>query len=245
LAVKLTKFISREKAMKGNQRILVVDDEPQILRVLSRSLASEGYEIRVASDGDEALTVFSDWAPDLVITDLAMPKIDGLELCERLRAISPIPIIVLSASVEEHIKVEALDLGADDYITKPFSMDELRARVRAALRRPELGVSGGAKIIETGDFRVNLETRSVSLRGHQVRLTPKEYELLVYLIRHPSKVHTHRVLLNVVWGKDYIEQPEYLRVFIGHLRKKIEPDQAKPRYILTEPWVGYRLNPGA
>jgi len=231
--------------MMENRRILVIDNEPQILRVLSRSLTSEGYEIRVASDGDEAMTVFSDWMPDLVITDLVMPKIDGLELCERLRSLSPIPIIVLSASGEEHIKVEALDLGADDYITKPFSMDELRARVRAALRRPELGVSGVAKIIEKGDFRVNLETRNVSLHGQEIRLTPKEYELLVYLIRHPGKVHTHRVLLSVVWGKDYIEQSEYLRVFIGHLRKKIEPDQAKPRYILTEPWVGYRFNPGA
>ena len=227
--------------MKGNQRILVVDDEPQILRVLSRSLTSEGYEIRVASDGDEALAIFSDWMPDLVITDLAIPKIDGLELCERLRSLSPIPIIVLSALGEEHIKVEALDLGADDYITKPFSMDELRARVRSALRRPELGASGGAKIIETGDFRVNLETRSVSMRGQVIRLTPKEYDLLIYLIRHPGKVHTHRVLLSVVWGKDYIEQPEYLRVFIGHLRKKIEPNPAKPQYILTEPWIGYRF----
>jgi two-component system KDP operon response regulator KdpE len=231
--------------MNENQRILVVDNEPQILRVLSRSLTSEGYEIRVASDGDEALAIFSDWMPDLVITELAIPKIDGLELCERLRSLSPIPIIVLSALGEEHIKVEALDLGADDYITKPFSMDELRARVRSALRRPELGVSGVAKIIETGDFRVNLETRSVSMRGQVIRLTPKEYELLIYLIRHPGKVHTHRVLLSVVWGKDYIEQPEYLRVFIGHLRKKIEPDQAKPRYILTEPWIGYRFDPGA
>jgi two-component system KDP operon response regulator KdpE len=231
--------------MMGNRRILVVDDEPQILRVLSRSLASEGYEIRVASEGDEALAVFSDWTPDLVITDLVMPKMCGLELCERLRSLSSIPIIVLSASIEEHIKVEALDLGADDYITKPFSMDELRARVRASLRRPELGVADGAKIIETGDFRVNLETRSVSMRGQEIRLTPKEYELLVYLVRHPGKVHTHRVLLSVVWGKEYIEQPEYLRVFIGHLRKKIEPDQAKPCYILTEPWIGYRFNPGA
>jgi two-component system, OmpR family, KDP operon response regulator KdpE len=147
--------------MKENRRILVVDDEPQILRALSRSLSSEGYEIRVASDGDEALTVFNDWAPDLVITDLVMPKMDGLELCERLRAVSPIPIIALAASGEGHIKVEALDLGADDYITKPFSMDELRARARAAMRRPELGASGDANVIETGDFRVDLETRSV------------------------------------------------------------------------------------
>jgi two-component system KDP operon response regulator KdpE len=231
--------------MMENRRILVVDNEPQILRVLSRSLASEGYEIQVASDGEEALSVFSDWTPDLVITDLMMPKIDGLELCQRLRTISSIPIIVLSASGEEHIKVEALDLGADDYITKPFSMDELRARVRAAMRRPELGVSGATNIIETGDFCINSETRSVSMRGQKIRLTPKEYELLVYLIRHSGKVHTHRVLLSVVWGKDYMEQPEYLRVFIGRLRKKIEPDQANPRYILTEPWIGYRFNPGA
>lgn len=231
--------------MKENQRILVVDNEPQILRVLSRSLASEGYEIRVASDGEEALAVLSDWTPDMVITDLAMPKMDGLELCRRLRTISSIPIIVLSASSEEHVKVEALDLGADDYITKPFSMDELRARVRAAMRRPELGFSGETKSIEAGDFCINPETHSVSMRGQRIRLTPKEYELLVYLIRNPGKVHTHRALLSVVWGKDYIEQPEYLRVFIGRLRKKIEPDHAKPHYILTEPWIGYRFNTGA
>jgi two-component system, OmpR family, KDP operon response regulator KdpE len=230
--------------MKENQRILVVDNEPQILRVLSRSLASEGYEIRVAADGADALVVFDEWTPDLVITDIRMPKIDGLELCQRLRTISSIPIIVLSASGEEHTKVEALDLGADDYITKPFSMDELRARVRAAMRRPELGFSGATKVIETGPFCIHSETRSVSVRGQKIHLTPKEYELLVYLIRNPGKVHTHQVLLNAVWGKDYIEQPEYLRVFIGRLRKKIEPDQATPRYILTEPWIGYRFNPG-
>jgi two-component system, OmpR family, KDP operon response regulator KdpE len=230
--------------MKENQRILVVDNEPQILRVLSRSLASEGYEIRVASDGADALAVFGEWTPDLVITDIMMPKIDGLELCQRLRTISSIPIIVLSASGEEHTKVEALDLGADDYITKPFSMYELRARVRAAMRRPELGFSSATKVIKTGAFCINSETHSVSMRGQRIRLTPKEYELLVYLIRNPGKVHTHQVLLNAVWGKDYIEQPEYLRVFIGRLRKKIEPDQANPRYILTEPWIGYRFNPG-
>jgi two-component system KDP operon response regulator KdpE len=231
--------------MKENQRILVVDDEQQILRVLSLSLASEGYEIQVAPDGEEALAILSEWTPDLVITDLVMPKMGGLELCQHLRTISSIPIIVLSASSEEHIKVEALDMGADDYITKPFSMDELRARVRAAMRRPELGFSGEAKVIEIGAFRVNPETRSVSMRGQKIRLTPKEYELLAFLIRNPGKVHTHRVLLSVVWGKDYIEQPEYLRVFIGRLRKKIEPDQANPLYILTEPWIGYRFNPDA
>jgi two-component system KDP operon response regulator KdpE len=231
--------------MKENRRILVVDNEPQILRVLSRSLTSEGYEIRVASDGEEALAALSEWTPDLVITDLAMPKMDGLELCRRLRTFSSIPIVVLSASSEERIKVEALDLGADDYITKPFSMDELRARARAAMRRPELGFSGETKVIEAGDFCINPETRSVSMRGQRIRLTPKEYELLVYLIRNPGKVHTRRALLNVVWGKDYIEQPEYLRVFIGRLRKKIEPDHAKPHYILTEPWIGYRFDTGA
>jgi two-component system KDP operon response regulator KdpE len=231
-------------AMKENQRILVVDDEPQILRTLSRSLASVGYEIRVASDGEEALVILSEWTPDLVITDLMMPKIDGLELCQRLRARSSIPIIVLSASSEARTKVEALDLGADDYITKPFSMDELRARVRAALRRPELGFSSESGSIEAGDFHINSETRSVSMRGQKIRLTPKEYELLVYFIRNPGKTHTHQNLLNAVWGKDYIEQPEYLRVFIGRLRKKIELDQANPRHILTEPWIGYRFNPG-
>jgi len=230
--------------MTEQRRILVVDDEPQITRVLRRGLATHGYEVQVAQGGEEALAVLSHWTPDLIVTDLSMPQMGGLELCRRLRAASTVPIIVLSVKGEERIKVEALDAGADDYVTKPFGMDELLARVRAALRRAQASTGGEVKAIETGDFHVELEKRLITVRGQEVHLTPKEYELLTYLIRHSGKVLTHRTLLGAIWGGDYVEQTEYLRVFVGQLRKKIEPDPAKPRYILTEPWVGYRFDPG-
>jgi len=230
--------------MNEHRRILVVDDEPQIARVLRRSLASHGYEVQVATEGEEALATFGVWKPDVVVTDIAMPNMGGLELCRRLRRISAVPIIVLSAKGEERTKVEALDAGADDYVTKPFGMDELLARMRVVLRRPQLAVEAEEKTIEAGDFRVDTETRAVTVDGREVHLTPKEYELLLYFLRHPDKVLTHRVLLNAIWGGDYVEQTEYLRVFVRHLRKKIEPDPANPRYILTDPWTGYRFNPG-
>jgi two-component system, OmpR family, KDP operon response regulator KdpE len=230
--------------MNQSQRILVVDDEVQIARVLRRSLAARGYEVQVAGEGEEALDIFNAWTPDLVITDLSMPNMGGLELCRRIRATSQAPIIVLSVKGEERAKVEALDAGADDYVTKPFGIDELLARVRATLRRAPATAYQQVKILQAGDFRADLESHNVKARGAEVHLTPKEYELLVYLIRHPNKVLTHRALLGAVWGGDYVEQTEYLRVFIGQLRKKIETDPAKPRYILTEPWIGYRFNPG-
>jgi two-component system KDP operon response regulator KdpE len=175
-----------------------------------------------------------------------MPNMNGLELCKRLRTVSKIPIIVLSVRGEEQIKVEALDAGADDYVTKPFGMDELLARIRAALRRaPEQQADDPAStVLEAGDFRIDLETRSVAVQTREVHLTPKEYDLLVYLIRHPGKVLTHRTLLAAIWGGNYVEQTEYLRVFVGQLRKKIEPDPSSPRYVLTEPWIGYRFDPG-
>jgi two-component system, OmpR family, KDP operon response regulator KdpE len=230
--------------MNQSQRILVVDDEAQIARVLRRSLAARGYEVQVAGCGEEALEIFNAWTPDLVITDLSMPNMGGLELCRRIRATSQAPIIVLSVKGEERSKVEALDAGADDYVTKPFGIDELLARVRATLRRAPATADQQVKILQVGDFLADLELHSVKARGAEVHLTPKEYELLVYLIRHPNKVLTHRALLGAVWGGDYVEQTEYLRVFIGQLRKKIEADPAKPRYIQTEPWIGYRFNPG-
>lgn len=229
--------------MSDAQRILVVDDETQIARVLRRGLSAHGYEVQTAGNGEEALDVFSQWPADLVITDLSMPQMAGLELCRRLRKLSQVPIIVLSVKGEERTKVEALDSGADDYITKPFGMDELLARIRAALRRTTASTTRELIEIELGDFHVDLEARSVAVRNNNLHLTPKEYELLVYLIRHAGKVLTHRVLLGAIWGGDYTEQTEYLRVFIGQLRKKIEPDPANPRYILTEPWIGYRFNP--
>jgi len=227
--------------MNEKPRILVVDDESQLTRVLRTGLKSRGYDVRAAADGLSGFETFTDWHPDLVITDLAMPVMDGLELCRRLRAISPVPIIVLSAKGEEKTKVEALDLGADDYITKPFGIDELLARVRAALRRS--GADTEIASFDAGDFRVDLEGRRVHARGQEVRLTPKEFDLFVYMARHPNRVITHRTLLEAVWGEASQEQPEYLRVFMGQLRKKLEPDPSNPKYLVTEPWVGYRFNP--
>lgn len=231
--------------MSDLRRILVVDDESQITRVLRRSLTTHRYEVRAAADGEAGLDLFNDWHPDLVITDLSMPNMGGLELCRRLRAISEVPIIVLSVRGEERSKVEALDSGADDFVTKPFGMDELLARVRAALRRAPQAKDEEATspVLEVGDFRVDVEARSVSVRESDVHLTPKEFDLLVYFIRNAGKVLTHRKLLTAIWGANYADQNEYLRVFVGQLRKKIESDVAKPRYILTEPWVGYRFDP--
>jgi two-component system KDP operon response regulator KdpE len=230
--------------MSEKKRILIVDDEPQITRVLRRSLITHGYDVHVASDGESALQTFGDWTPDLVVTDLAMPNMNGLELCRRLRALSQLPIIVLSVRGEERTKVEALDAGADDYVTKPFGMDELLARIRATLRRAPVAPNDSeTTVLEAGDFRIDLEARSVVVASREVHLTPKEYDLMVYFLRHPGKVLTHRTLLAAVWGGESTEQTEYLRVFIGQLRKKIEPNPAAPRYILTEPWTGYRFNP--
>ena len=223
-------------------RILVVDDEPQLTRVLLRTLTSKGYEVRVAGDGEFALQTFQDWPPSLVITDLAMPNMGGLELCRRLREISDVPIIILSVRGEEKTKVEALDSGADDYVTKPFGMDELLARIRAALRREPSG-DAQTRVLHAGAFEIILDAHIATQDGNELRLTPKEFDLLVHLVRNAGKVLTHRALLGAVWGGDFTEQHEYLRVFIGQLRKKIEPDPSKPRYILTEPWIGYRFNP--
>ena len=237
--------------MNEKPRILVVDDEPQLTRVLRTGLTSRGYDVRAASDGLAGFETFTDWHPDLVITDLAMPVMDGLELCRRLRAISQVPIIVLSAKGEEKTKVEALDIGADDYITKPFGIDELLARVRASLRRATaLAPEPESTLLTAGDFQIDLETRKVLVADSQggregqreVHLTPKEFDLLVYFVKHSGKVLTHRTLLAAIWGGNYVEQNEYLRVFVGNLRKKLEPDPSNPRYILTEPWIGYRFN---
>jgi two-component system KDP operon response regulator KdpE len=233
--------------MNDRPRILVVDDEPQLTRVLRTGLKSHGYDVRTAADGLSGLETFNDWHPDLVITDLAMPNMNGLELCRKVRAVSPAPIIVLSAKGEEKTKVEALDIGADDFVTKPFGIDELLARIRAALRRAMTPVVNDAEptVLQEGDFRVDLESRSVTVADREIRLTPKEFDLLTYLMRHAGKVLTHHTLLAALWGGNYVEQNEYLRVFVGNLRKKIEPDATSPRYILTEPWIGYRFNPGA
>jgi two-component system KDP operon response regulator KdpE len=228
----------------GERNILVVDDEPQIIRVLKTTLSSHGYGIRTAADGEQALQELKGWSPDLVITDLRMPNMGGLELCRAIRAESSVPIIVLSVKGEESIKVEALDAGADDYVTKPFNVNELLARVRAALRRAAIQLEPETSVIEIGDFRIDIPARKVEVKKTEVHLTPKEFDLLLYLARHPGKVVTHHVLLTSVWGPNSAQQPEYLRVFVGHLRKKLEPDEGAPRYIVTEPWVGYRFEPG-
>jgi len=231
--------------MSEHKHILVVDDESQITRVLRTSLSSHGYDIRAANDGETALEIMKDWTPDLVITDLAMPNMDGLELCRRLRTRTQVPIIVLSVRGEERTKVKALDAGADDYVTKPFGMEELLARVRANLRRHGKAEESDSAPIKLGDFRIDPGARSVAVKERAVHLTPKEFELLLYLARHPGKVITHRALLGAVWGGESTEQVEYLRVFVGQLRKKLEPATDSPRYIVTDPWVGYRFEPGA
>lgn len=224
-----------------NARILVVDDEPQITRVLRTTLSAHRYDVRVANDGQTALEIMKDWSPDLVLTDIAMPNMDGLALCREVRTRLQVPIIVLSVKEDERTKVKALDLGADDYVTKPFNVNELLARVRAHLRRVPTSEAPG--IIEMGDFAIDLPGHVVKVDGCEVRLTPKEFDLLVYLSRHAGKVVPHRVLLAALWGPDHAEQSEYLRVFVGQLRKKVEGDKASKRYILTERWIGYRFVP--
>ena len=228
--------------MAERSRILVVDDETQITRVLKTMLQSQGYEVKTATDANSALDLAVDWIPDLIVTDLSMPRMTGIDLCRLVRERSQVPIIVLSVREEEKSKVEALDAGADDYVTKPFSVNELLARVRANLRRVGAAKEDEPQPVESGDFYINPQSRLVRVRGKKVHLTPKEFELLAFMARHPNRVLTHRVLLNAVWGGESVQQPEYLRVFVNQLRKKIETG-GKPQYIVTDPWVGYRFHP--
>jgi two-component system, OmpR family, KDP operon response regulator KdpE len=230
----------------ARRNILFVNDEPQITRVLRTALACHGYNVRTASDGNEALEVMREWTPDLVITDLSMPNMGGPELCRRIRSQSAVFIIVLSVRDEEELKVESLDSGADDYVTKPFNMNEFMARVRAGIRNasPE-NEERYASGIKSGDFEIDLLTRGVTVRGSELRLTPKEFDLLCYLAKNPDRVLTHGMLLRTVWGASFTGQSEYLHVFMNRLRKKIEPEKGSARYIVTERWVGYRFAPGA
>lgn len=227
--------------MSDRRKVLVVDDEPQITRVLRHSLTAHRYDVRTAADGLSALDTFRDWHPDLIITDLQMPEMDGIAFCREIRKTSTLPIIVLSVRGEERTKVEALDAGADDYVTKPFGIDELLARVRASLRRSPESNEETEAVLDEGDFLIDLSTRVVAVGGISVHLTPKEFDLLVFLFRNRGKVVTHRAVLAAIWGGNFTEQTEYLRVFVGQLRKKIEKDPSQPRYIQTEPWVGYRF----
>jgi len=224
------------------KKILVVDDEAQITRVLLRGLESAGYQVRIAADGRAGLETFRSWLPDLVITDLSMPGYTGLELCERIRQLSEVPVLVLSVKEDEPTKVKAFDLGADDYVSKPFGMAELTARVRALLRRTTTQQQSDAAY-EAGDFKIDPQQRLVEVNGKAVHLTPKEYDLIQYFLSNRGKVLTHRAILTTIWGSNSTEQPEYLRVFIANLRKKLEQNPRTPRYIKTEPWIGYRFDP--
>ena len=222
----------------SSTRVLVVDDEPQILRALQTSLRGAGYEVDTAATAQAALAVAALRPPDAVILDLVLPDGTGIDVCSDLRGWSSAPVIVLSAVGEERQKIAALDAGADDYVTKPVGIDELLARLRAVLRRT---VPSGEPVIDVGDLRVDLEKRSVTVGGEPVRLTPHEFELLRVLAVNEGKLMTHRALLQEVWGPGYANESNLLHVNISALRRKIEPDRARPRYLLTEPGAGYRL----
>ena len=226
-------------------KILVVDDEPQIRRVMRVILVGEAYEVVEARSGETALLRFREFLPDLVLLDLNMPGMGGLETCREIRETSDVPIIILTVRNEEQRKVELLDAGADDYITKPFSKKELLARIRAAMRRSPYSSASGPHTFVSDDLEIDFDTRKIRAGKKSVRLTPKEFDLLRYLVSQAGKPVPHRELLQAVLGPDYGDQTDYLRVFITHLRKKIERNPAKPQYILTEPWMGYRFNPPA
>lgn len=226
--------------MKQGARILVVDDEPQIRRSLQVNLERSGYAVETVETGEAALRSFHNRHPDVIILDLIMPGMGGVDVVRRIRESSTVPIIVLSALGEESRKVEALELGADDYMTKPFGMEELLARIRSLLRRAA-GAHRAEPVFIASNLCVNFDRREVTLDQNAVKLTPTEYDLLKYMIEHAGKVLTHRMLLQEVWGPAYVDQAQYLRVFIGQLRKKLEQDPTRPRFILTDPGVGYRF----
>jgi two-component system KDP operon response regulator KdpE len=220
-------------------RILVVDDEPQLLRALGTNLKARGYDVDLAPTGEAALTLAARKHPDLVVLDLGLPGIDGVEVIRGLRGWTAVPIVVLSVRETERAKVEALDAGADDYVTKPFGMDELLARMRAALRRS--APSEEEAVVETADFSVDLAAKRVSRNGAEVKLTPTEWHIVEVLVRNPDRLVTQRQLLQEVWGPQYERETNYLRVYLAQIRKKLEPDPARPRYFLTEARMGYRF----
>jgi len=227
--------------MTSHPRIMLVDDELAIQRAVAPLLRSRGYDVFVAGTGSEALKVLDEQTPDLVVLDLGLPDLDGTEVCRRIRARSNVPIVVLSARGAEADKVNALDLGADDYVTKPFGSEELLARIRVALRRVMSDEHEDTGHFRVADLTIDYDRRRV-LRGKtEIRLTPREFELLSLLARNHDRVLTHRTILKAIWGPNAVDQPEHLRVLVGSLRKKIESNPASPQYILTEPWVGYRF----
>ena len=224
-------------------RVLIVDDEPQILRALATNLRARGFEVDVAETGEQALELAARHRPDLVVLDLGLPGIDGVEVVRGLRGWSTVPIVVLSVRDAEADKVQALDAGADDYVTKPFGMDELLARLRAALRRSAAGEVTEDPVIDTPDFRVDLAAKRVTTPAGEVRLTPTEWHLVEVLVRHAGKLVTQRQLLQEVWGPGYARETNYLRVYLAQIRRKLEPDPSRPQYFLTEPGMGYRFVP--
>jgi two-component system KDP operon response regulator KdpE len=233
---------SSEPESGPGHAVVLIEDEPQIRRFLRASLVSHGYRLFEGSTGAEGLTEAATRQPDLIILDLGLPDMDGLEVIRQLREWTQVPIIVLSARGQERDKIAALDAGADDYVSKPFGVGELLARMRVALRHAAINPKEvGDPVFSVGDLHVDLAQRQVVVAGHQVHLTPIEYRLLITLIRHAGKLLTHRQLLNEVWGPTYTEQAHYLRVYVAQLRRKLEADPAQPRYLLTEPGVGYRL----
>ena len=221
-------------------RILIVDDEPNILGTLAPLLRARGYEVFTAMTGRAGIETVDREKPDLIVLDLGLPDIDGVDVCREIRESLAVPIIVLSARGAEGDKVRALDVGADDYVTKPFGAEELLARIRAALRRSDAPAPPSEPIVR-GGLVIDRERFRVQRDGEEVRLTPKEFELLTYLAQQPGRVLTHRAILKAIWGPNAVDQPEHLRVLVGALRKKIEPNPSSPKYILTEPWVGYRF----
>ena len=221
-------------------RILVVDDEPNILGTLAPLLRTRGYEVFTARTANAARDAIARDQPDLIVLDLGLPDADGVDLCREIREAHSVPIVVLSARGAESDKVRALDVGADDYVTKPFGAEELTARIRAALRRSDSPAATAGPIVR-GSIVIDQERFRVLRDGEELRLTPKEFELLLYLALRPGRVLTHRAILRAIWGTNAVNQPEHLRVLVGALRKKIEPNPSSPKYILTEPWVGYRF----
>ena len=229
-------------SMRG--RILLVDDETSIQRAVGPLLRSRGYDVEIAGTGAEALRVVADRAPDLIVLDLGLPDIEGTEVCRRIRETLKVPIIVLSARGAEADKVNALDLGTDDYVTKPFGPEELLARVRVALRRVMSEEATESGLLRAGDLSIDYDRRRVLRGNNEIRLTPKELDLLTLLVRNRDRVLTHRAILKAIWGANAVEQPEHLWTLVAQLRRKIEPDLSNPRYLLSEPWVGYRFASG-
>jgi two-component system, OmpR family, KDP operon response regulator KdpE len=222
-------------------RILLVDDELSIQRTLAPLLRSRGYDVEVAGTGADALRLAAEHPPDLIVLDLGLPDLEGSEVCRRIRATETMPIIILSARGNEADKVAALDLGADDYVTKPFGPEELLARIRVWLRRVMTDDRSESGRVSVGALTIDYDRRRLLRDDEEIRLTPKEFELLAYLARNHDRVLTHRAILKAVWGPNAVDQPEHLWVLVAQLRKKIEPDPSHPRYLLSEPWVGYRL----